>query len=126
MQHTGLPRDETTEMTMLIEVRTDGNIKGSEQFSDHVKALVDTALDRFDDHIRRVDVYLSDAIGDKPGHDDKCCVIEARRDGREPIVVTHQESTMDQAIQGAVHNLKKSVDSAFGKESTRDHLRDHH
>jgi hypothetical protein len=111
---------------MLIEVRTDGNIQGSEQFSDHVKALVDTALDRFDDHIRRVDVYLSDAIGDKPGHDDKCCVIEARRDGREPIVVTHQESTMDQAIQGAVHNLKKSVDSAFGKESTRDHLRDHH
>jgi hypothetical protein len=126
MQYTGLPRDETTEMTMLIEVRTDGNIKGSEKFSDHVKALVHTALDRFDDRIRRVDVYLSDAIGDKPGHDDKCCVIEVRRDGREPIVVTHQESTMDQAIQGAVHNLKKSVDSAFGKESTRDHLRDHH
>ena len=111
---------------MLIEVRTDGNIKGSEQFSDHVKALVHAALDRFDDRIRRVDVYLSDAIGNKPGHDDKCCVIEARRDGREPIVVTHQESTMDQAIQGAVHSLKKSVDSAFGKESTRDHLRDHH
>ena len=126
MQHTGLLCNETTEMTMLIEVRTEGNIKGSEQFFDHVKALVHAALDRFDDRIRRVDVYLSDAIGNKPGHDDKCCVIEARRDGREPIVVTRQESTIDQAIQGAVHNLKKFVDSAFGKESTRDHLRDHH
>jgi len=111
---------------MLIEVRTDGNIEGSEQFYNHVKALVHTALGQFGDRIRRVDVHLSDAIGNKPGHDDKCCMIEARRDGREPIVVTHQESTIDQAIQGAIHNLKKSVESAFGKETTRDQLRDHH
>ena len=110
---------------MLIEVRTDGNIKGSEQCSDHVKTLVHTALGRFYDRIRRLDVHLSDAIGDKVGHGDKCCIIEARRDGREPIVVTHQESTMDQAIQGAVHNMKKSIDSAFGKEATQDNLRDH-
>ena len=53
-------------------------------------------------------------------------MIEARRDGREPIVVTHQESTLEQAIQGAIHNLKKSVESAFGKETTRDHIGDHH
>jgi hypothetical protein len=53
-------------------------------------------------------------------------MIEARCDGREPIVVTHLESTMEQAIDGAIHNLKKSVESALGKESTRDHLRDHH
>ena len=50
---------------MLIEVRMDGNIKGSEQFSDHVKALVQKALDRFDDRIRRVDVHLSDATSSK-------------------------------------------------------------
>ena len=59
-------------------------------------------------------------------HDDKRCMIEARRDGCEPILVTYQESTMDQAIHGAVQKLKKSVDSAFGKESTLDHLRDRH
>jgi hypothetical protein len=40
---------------------------------------------------------------------------------REPIVVTHQESTMEQAIDGAIHNLKKSDESALAKESTRDH-----
>ena len=111
---------------MLIEVRTDGNIQGSEQYSEEVKTVIQTALDRFGDRIRRVDVHLSDATGNKAGHDDKCCKIEARRDGREPIVVTHHEATMDQAIRGAVHNLKKSVESAFGKESTLDHLRDHH
>jgi hypothetical protein len=111
---------------MLIEVRTDGNINGSERFSDHVKAEVRTALHRYGDRIRRIDVHLSDAVGNKTSHGDKCCMIEARRDGCEPIVVTHRESTMDQAIHGAVHRLKKSVDSAFGKESTQDHLRDRH
>lgn len=111
---------------MLIEVRTDGNIQGSEQFSEKVKTIVQTALDRFGDRIRRVDVHLSDATGNKAGRDDKCCKIEARRDGREPIAVTHHEPTMDQAIRGAVHSLKKSVENAFGKESAADHLRDHH
>ena len=111
---------------MLIEVRTDDNVQGSERLSDAVKTLVKTTLDRFGDRIRRVDVYLSDATGNKAGHDYKCCKIEARRDGREPIIVTHHETTMEQAIRGAVHSLKKSVESAFGKESTLNHLRDHH
>ena len=109
---------------MLIEVRTDSNIHGSAQFADHVKGIVHAALDRFGDRIRRVDVHLSDAVGNKTSHDDKCCMIEARRDGCEPILVTQHESSMDQAIHGAVHKLKQSVDSALGKESTREHLRD--
>lgn len=111
---------------MLIEVRTDGNIQGSEQLSEEVKTVVQAALDRFGSRIRRVDVHLSEATGNKTGHDDKCCMIEARRDGREPIAVTHHEATMNQAIGGAVHSLKKSVESAFGRESTSDHLRDRH
>jgi hypothetical protein len=111
---------------MLIEVRTDGNIQGSEQLSDHVRTVVQAALDRFGDRIRRVDVHLSDTVGNKTGHDDKCCMIEARRDGREPIVVTHRETTMEQAIRGAVDSLKKSVESAFGKEASLHHLRDRH
>jgi len=43
------------ELMMLIEVRTDGNIQGSEQLSDEVKTVVQTTLDRFSDRIRRVD-----------------------------------------------------------------------
>jgi ribosome-associated translation inhibitor RaiA len=102
---------------MLIEIRTDGNINGSERFSDHVKAVLRTALERYGDRIRRVDVHLSDAVSNKTSHDDKCCMIEARYDRFEPIVVMHKKSTMDQAINGAVHKLKKSVDSAFRKRS---------
>ena len=36
---------------MLIEVRTDGNLQGSERFSDEVKTVVQTALGRFGDRI---------------------------------------------------------------------------
>lgn len=50
---------------MLIEVRTDGNINGSERFSDHVKAVLRTALEQYGDRIRRVDVHLSDAVSNK-------------------------------------------------------------
>jgi hypothetical protein len=113
------------EPTMLIEVRTDGNIPGGETFSDHVKDVVHSALDRFGGRVRRVDVHLSDAIAHKTGHDDKCCMIEVRCDGHEPIVVTHRETMMDQAIHGAVHSLKKAVESTFGKANTLDRLRDH-
>jgi hypothetical protein len=51
---------------MLIEVRTDGNIKGSEQFSAEVKAVVHAALDRYGDRLRRVDVHLSVRIRRAP------------------------------------------------------------
>ena len=111
---------------MLIEVRTDGNIQGSEQLSDHVKTVVHAALDRFGDRIRRIDVHLSDEIGSKIGHGDKCCMIEARRDRREPIIVTHRDTTMDRAIHSAVHSLKNSIESAFGKETGSAHRRTRH
>ena len=111
---------------MLIEVRTDNNIKRSEQSSAEVKAMVHAALDRHGYPIRRINVHLSDAIGQKTGHDDKCWMIEAHCDHREPIVVTQHESTMERAVHGAIHHLKKSVESVLGKDSTRNHLREHH
>lgn len=90
------------ELMMLIEVRTDGNIQGSEHFSDEVKTVVQTTLDRFGDRIRRVDVYLSDATGNKAGHDDKCCKIEARRDGREPIVTHMKRPWFKQSVAQSI------------------------
>lgn len=110
---------------MLIDVRTDDRVKGSAQSSDQVKAAVHAALDRFGDRVRRVDVHLSDAISNKTGLDHKCCMIQARCDGREPIVVTHQEATMEKAIHDAVRGLKNSLESVFGKEASLRNRRDH-
>lgn len=55
---------------MLIETRTDCNIEGGEKLTAHLKGVVQSALERFGDPIRRVDVHLSDAISNKRGHGD--------------------------------------------------------
>ena len=80
---------------MLIEIRTDSNIEAGEKLIDHLKGVVQGALECFDGRIRRVDVHLSDAISNKRGHGDKCCMMEARLDGREPVTVTQQASTVE-------------------------------
>jgi hypothetical protein len=67
-------------------------------------------------HVSNIDHMLPDSAS----------IVQQPHDGREPIVVTHHETTMDQAIRGAVHSLKNSVESALGKEADLDHLRDHH
>jgi hypothetical protein len=53
-------------------------------------------------------------------------MIEARCDGREPVVVTHRETTMDQAIHSSVQSMKNSIESAFGKETGSAHGRSQH
>jgi hypothetical protein len=62
---------------MLIEIRTDSNIEGGAKLTDRLKGVVQSALERFGDRVRRVDVHLSDAISNKRGHGDKCCLMEA-------------------------------------------------
>lgn len=109
---------------MLIEIRTDSNIEGGEKLTDHLKGVVQTVLRRFDDRIRRVDVHLSDAISNKRGHGDKCCMMEARLDGRKSVTVTQQASTVEQAIHGAVHTLQRSIESALGRDSLLEQRRD--
>ena len=75
---------------MLIEVSTDGTIQDDKNFSAEVKVVVCAELDRYSNGISRVDVYLSGANGQTAGYGDKCCLIKARRDGRER---THPEKT---------------------------------
>jgi hypothetical protein len=104
---------------MLIEIRTDNNIEAGEKLIDDLRGVVQGALERFDGRIRRVDVRLSGAISNKRGHGDKCCMMEARLDGREPVAVMQQASTVEQAIRDAVHTLKRSIESALGHDSQR-------
>jgi len=111
---------------MQIEVNTDSSIEGSEELNAHVKGAVESALNRFSDRVTRVEVHLSDVNSDKGGHDDKRCMMEVRLEGRQPTAVTHQATTLDQAVAGAAGKLKRSVEHALDRESTLRGLRDHH
>jgi hypothetical protein len=42
-------------------------------------------------------------------------VMEARLEGRQPVAVTHQAATLDQAVEGAAHKLARLIESTLGR-----------
>ena len=105
---------------MQIQINTDKNIQGTEDFANQVQSVVEHNLSHFTDRITRVEVHLSDQSGDKHSHDDKRCMMEARLEGRRPIAVTHQAGTLDEAISGAADKLKVSIESMVGRLAVGD------
>jgi len=100
---------------MQIQINTDHNIAGHEALASHVSGLVENALNRISGHITRVEVHLSDENGNKGGENEKRCVLEARLEGRQPVAVTHQATTVDQAVDGAGHKLSRLIESTLGR-----------
>jgi len=98
-----------------IQVNTDHNIAGHEALASHVSGLVENALNHVSDHITRVEVHLSDENSNKGGQNEKRCVMEARLEGRQPVAVTHQATTVEQSVEGAVHKLSRLIESALGR-----------
>ena len=104
---------------MQIQINTDHNIEGHQALAAQVSGVVENALRRFSKHITQVDVHLSDENGDKPGPNDKRCMMEARLEGRKPIAVTDQAVTLDQAVDGATNKLISMIERILGRQ--RDH-----
>jgi len=100
---------------MQIQINTDHNIAGHEALAAQVTEVVESALSRVSDHITRVEVHLTDENGDKHGQSDKRCMMEARLEGRQPIAVTHQAATLQQAVDGAADKLTRLIESTLGR-----------
>ena len=71
-----------------------------------------------------MEVHLTDqdgpTRGDTGSQKDKRCTMEARLEGLQPVAATHQEATVDQAVQGAVDKLARIIDSDLGRETRAD------
>ena len=101
---------------MQIQIQTDHNIEGHEALADQIRGVVEDALSRFSDRITHVDVHLSDQNSEhQDGNDSLRCLIEARLEGRQPIAVTDQATTLDQAIDGAADKLTRRLDHTLGR-----------
>jgi ribosome-associated translation inhibitor RaiA len=101
---------------MQIQINTDRNIEGREALADQLRDVVESALNRFSDRITRVEVHLSDENSDKKGGTDEMrCMMEARIEGRQPIAVTHQAASLDQAVDGAAGKLTRLIESTLGR-----------
>jgi len=105
---------------MIIQVNTDNSIEGNRELAREIETAVRNSLERFGGQITRVEVHLSDDNSDKKsGTKDKSCLLEARLAGLQPIAVSHQAEAMEQAVDGAVDKLVRSIDATLGKLDNR-------
>ena len=105
---------------MLFQLRTDNHIKNNEALADHVRAAVDGSLTGHSAaRLRRVEVYLQDVNGHKGGID-KRCAIEAHLAGHQPVAVSDQAASIDEAVSGAVDKLARALEHTLGRLDDRD------
>jgi ribosome-associated translation inhibitor RaiA len=100
---------------MKIQINTDNHIDGSAALSERISATVEQALQRFNEHVTRVEVHLSDENGDKSGQHDQLCMLEARLKGLQPVAVTESAATQEQAVHGAAQKMVHLLDSTLGR-----------
>ena len=100
---------------MQIQVNSDNHIESSIRLEEWVRATIESTLERYEEDLTRVEVYLRDENGDKPGPHDLSCRLEARPKGHQPLSVIHKADTLEQAIDGAATKLEHALDHLFGK-----------
>ena len=100
---------------MTIQFNTDNNITGSEELQAPLNAAIEKSLSRFSNQITRVEVHLNDENSHKKGQNDKRCMLEARMEGRQPIAVTNNADTNEQAVKGALDKLTASLETIIGR-----------
>lgn len=100
---------------MQFHFNTDRSLDGDEALGRHAEQVTRKSLERFSNHLTRVEIHLSDVNGAKTAKDDKRCLMEARVAGRRPIVVREQADTLHQVIDQAAQKMQRRLDSTFGK-----------
>ena len=100
---------------MQIQVNSDNHIESSIRLEEWVRTTIESTLERYEEDLTRVEVYLRDENGDKPGPHDLSCRLEARPKGHQPVSVCHKADTLEQAIDGAAVKLDHTLEHLFGK-----------
>ena len=101
---------------MIIQINTDRNNEVDVELAQQFKTEVENSLERYGDQITRVEVHLSDENSDKKfGTRDMRCLLEVRLAGLQPLAVSHQAASMEQAVDGAVDKMMRSIDTTLGK-----------
>jgi len=103
---------------MKIQVNTDHNIHGHAATIVQIEATVEATLGHLSEHITRVEVHVSDENAKKDGGTDKRCMMEARLEKHQPIAVTEEAASLDEAVEGAAHKLKRLLDHTLGRLNT--------
>lgn len=100
---------------MKIQINTDNNVSGNDNFTIPFTEMISKQLDRFGHQITRIEVHFSDEDGNKKGQSDKRCMMEARLEGMNPIAVTNLAATSENALSGAIDKIKTSLETNLGR-----------
>ena len=100
---------------MKIQFNTDKTISGEERQEEFFSNQIAKELDRFNAHITRIEVHLSDENGKKEGINDIHCLLEARLEGLKPIVAKDQAGSVAASVAGATSKLKAALTTTLGK-----------
>tara|TARA_R110001592_G_scaffold102547_4_gene289437 strand:+ start:1221 stop:1535 length:315 start_codon:yes stop_codon:yes gene_type:complete len=100
---------------MKIQFNTDKTITGNEKDQLYFNSLIADGLEKFESHISRIEVHLSDENGKKEGLNSKRCLLETRLEGRQPIAVSCQADTVELAVSGAIDKLTASLETIIGR-----------
>jgi ribosome-associated translation inhibitor RaiA len=100
---------------MEVNVNTDNTIQRHSGLDERVRTLVEEAISRFGDHVRRVDVHLSNENKEKHEDGNNYCMMEALVTGYAPVVVHAHAENLQLSITSAVGKLKRALDSAIGR-----------
>jgi hypothetical protein len=105
---------------MLVEFSTDSTISGTEAHAQQAETTVRDALGHLGEHLTRVEIHLTDLNSRaKGGPADVRCLLEARPTDHQPLAVSHEAGSADQATKGAADKLKRSLESLFGRLELR-------
>lgn len=104
---------------MQIQVHTDDHIQGGESLAQWVTDESRNRMARFQDHVTRLEVFLSDVDAGKSGANDKRCRIEARVNARPAVTVGHEADKLADAFTASLEKLARALDADLGRAKDR-------
>jgi hypothetical protein len=100
---------------MQIQINSDKNITMHAKLSRLIEADLHHVLGRFDSHLTRVEVHLTDENGDKSGAQDKRCLLEARPKDHPSLTVTNESADIATAVSGAAGKMQRLLETTYGR-----------
>jgi hypothetical protein len=104
---------------MQFQFNSDNQVNGSRDVAERVEQVVRKSVVRFEARLTRIEVHVSDVNGRKQGPADKRCMLEARPNGLEPVAVSHEADSIDQAVSGAAGRLTGVLERVLGRLTDR-------
>jgi len=101
---------------MLIQINTDKNIEGTTELITHFTSLLQDHLQRFDEYLTRVEVFLSDENASREAGNDKKCILEVRPKGQDPIVVTAVTDNLYLSVKTAAEKMFLTLEKSVSKK----------